>query len=101
MQMGSSRTGREAEGSAFLWFLRIPGSGGRLGDGEKPPLARHALQLGRAAVGELDPGADDEVLDGARDEHLTGLRAGADSRADVDRHAANVVAAALALAGVE
>jgi Plasmid pRiA4b ORF-3-like protein len=38
--------------------------------GEQPPVARHALQLVTAAVGELDPRAHDKILDGARNEHL-------------------------------
>ena len=36
------------------------------------PFAGHALQLVRAAVLELEARAGDEVLDGARDEHLAG-----------------------------
>ena len=45
-----------------------------------------------AARLELDLRADDEVLDGAGDEHLAGLGQGADPGADVDRDAGDVVA---------
>jgi hypothetical protein len=41
-----------------------------LGDREQPPFARHALQLMDAAILELDTGADHQVPDSARDEHL-------------------------------
>jgi hypothetical protein len=34
-----------------------------LGHREQPPLARHGLELVDAAVGELDPRADHEILD--------------------------------------
>src|SRR5262249_39540859 len=61
----------------------------------------HAFERVLAAVGEVDPGADDEVLDGAGDEHLTRLRERADARADVDREPADVIADRLALAGVQ
>ena len=65
------------------------------------PLAGHALELVDAAVVEVDAGAGDEILDGARDEHLArpGLRG--DARADVDGDAGDLVVAELALARVQ
>ena len=41
----------------------------------------HALELVLAAILERDPGAGDEVLDGAGDEHLAGRRLRRDARA--------------------
>ena len=46
-------------------------------------VSRNALQLVLAALLELDAGAGDEVLDGARDEHLARSRPAGDPRADV------------------
>lgn len=43
----------------------------------------------------------DEVPDGARDEHIVRPGEGADPRADVDGHTADVVTDELALAGVQ
>ncbi len=40
------------------------------GDGEQTPLARDALEREEAAFLEVDPRAGDQVLDGARHEHL-------------------------------
>src|SRR3954470_3462762 len=68
---------------------------------EQAPLAGHALELVRAAVGELEAGADHEVLDRAGDEHLAGRGLGADASADVHGHAADVVSHHLDLAGVQ
>src|SRR5215217_7298918 len=59
------------------------GSSGIL-DSVEAPLARNAFQLGRAALGERDPGSGDEVAHGLRDEHLAGRRARGDARADGD-----------------
>ena len=44
----------------------------------KAPLAGDALELVLAAVFEGQPGAGDQILDGARDEHLAGLGIGSD-----------------------
>src|SRR6185437_4348242 len=52
-------------------------------DREQPPLARNALELSGAAIVEGDARAGDEVLDGARDDHLAGARLGCDPRADM------------------
>jgi hypothetical protein len=69
---------------------------------QTPPARRRApLQRVGAARLEVDLGADDEVLDRAGDEHLAGVREGADPRADIDRDPGYVVAADLALAGVQ
>ena len=72
-----------------------------LGDGEEAPLAGGALQGVRAAVVELEAGADDQLAHGAGDEQLAGVGQGADPGADVDRHPADVVADQLDLAGVD
>jgi hypothetical protein len=54
-----------------------------------------------AAVLEPQPRPDDEVLDGARREHLAGPCARHHPRADVDGDPGHVVANELALAGVQ
>ena len=72
-----------------------------LSTAKRLPLAGDALELLGAAVRKRDTRADDEVLDGARDEHLVRAGERADPRADVDGHAADVVADELALAGVQ
>ena len=45
-------------------------------DGVEPPLAGHALQRGRAAILELEPGAGDQIAHRARDQHLARRRPG-------------------------
>src|SRR3954454_19983263 len=80
---------------------RPPSGGTRLLDREEPPLTRRALQLVGAAFGELEARTDDELADGAGDEDLAGAGEGADAGADVDRHAADVVADQLDLPGVD
>ena len=52
---------------------------------KEPPFLRHALQRVQAAVGESEPRPGDEVLDGARDEHLAGAGLGEHALADVHR----------------
>src|ERR1044072_9823603 len=54
--------------------LSRPEGSGPSADAEQAPLARDAAQFARAAVGEVDPRPGHEVLDGARDEHLAGVR---------------------------
>src|SRR6266536_3596783 len=54
-----------------------------------------------AALLELQARTRDQVAHGARDEHLVGIRQGADPRRDVNRHPADVVAHHLTLAGVK
>ena len=49
------------------------------------PFLRHALQRVQSAVGESEPRSGDEVLDGAREEHLAGARLGEHALADVHR----------------
>src|SRR5712691_10068887 len=60
-------------------------------DRVKPPFAGHALQLARTAVAERDARAHNEILDGARHEHLVGARERTDASADVDGHPGDVV----------
>ena len=50
---------------------------------EESPFLRDAFQHVQAAVGETEPRAGDEVLDGARDEHLAGVGLGEHALADV------------------
>src|SRR4029453_9521236 len=69
--------------------------------GKEPPLARDTLELLGAAVRKRDTRADDKALAGAGDEPLVRPGECADPRADVDGHAADVVADELALAGVQ
>src|SRR5215204_2160340 len=75
----------------------------KLGSDRRPevPLAGDPLQHLGAAVVEAEVRTDDEVLDRARDEHLARPGQRADSRADVDADAGDIVAAALDLAGVQ
>ena len=54
-----------------------------------------------AAVVEREAGADDEVLDRARDEDLAGAGERCDACGDVDREAGDVVALDLDLSDVE
>ena len=70
-------------------------------NGEEVPLAGDALELVLAAIVELEAGADDEVLDRARDEDLAGAGERRDPCADVDREAGDVVRLDLDLADVE
>src|SRR5215213_4173722 len=71
------------------------------GDSIDRPGPRNALQLVLAAGLEGDPGAGDEVLDGARHEHLPGRCARRDARAHVDGEARRLAVDQLALAGVD
>ena len=65
------------------------------------PLARHALELVRAAVFELEARAGDEVPDGARSEHLACARQRRHAGARVDGDAADFRTGELELAGVQ
>src|SRR6516164_8838638 len=75
-------------------------TGSRSGHGEELPLAGDALELVDAVLGELDTGADHEILDGARDEHLARASEPADASSQVYAYAADVIAHHLALASV-
>src|SRR5207244_1227804 len=57
-------------------------------------------ELAAATLAELEARADNEVLDGARDEHIARLGRRHDARRDVQRHAAGLPSCDLALAGV-
>src|SRR3954453_24077802 len=70
-------------------------------DGEEPPLAGDALQLVQPAVLELDARAGNEVLHGARHQHLPGRRLRGDTGAGVDRDSADVTVVYLAFPGVK
>jgi hypothetical protein len=65
------------------------------------PLAGDAFELVYSAVVERQPGAADEVANGAGNEDLGGSSERADAGADVDCDAADVVAHLLHLAGME
>lgn len=54
-----------------------------------------------AAIGELEPGAHDEILDRARDEHLARPCEGSDARSDVDGDPFDARLGELDLAGVQ
>ena len=54
-----------------------------------------------AAIFELDSRAGDQVLDGARNEHLARLGEGGDARPDVNGDAARFAVNELALAAVQ
>src|SRR5829696_1681342 len=81
--------------------LRGRAAGRAVGYREQAPLARYALERMRTALLEVDPGADDEFADGARDQDLAGAGERRHARADVHRHAGHVVAHDLDLAGVD
>src|SRR5258708_1594620 len=65
------------------------------------PRLANPLQLAHAAVGELEPGSGDEILDGARGQDLAGLGERANASRQVDRDAAYVLADQLDLAAVQ
>src|SRR5919197_3887134 len=67
----------------------------------EPPRAGDALQLVLAALLEVDPGAGDEVANGARDEHLARPGERRHARAGVHGDPAHLPVRQLALAGVE
>jgi hypothetical protein len=73
-----------------MWLSRA----GRLSrfSGEDSPLVGDAFQRSRPAVGELDAGTGDEVLNGRGDEYLPRPRERADTRADVHRDTREVIA---------
>ena len=73
----------------------------RLPNGKKPPLVRHALEGMLAAVLELEPRAGGEVLDGARDEHLSGRRFCQHALAEVHGDPCDPLVKDLDLAGVQ
>src|SRR5438067_13862770 len=62
------------------------------------PRPRQAGELARAAFGNLQAGADDEVLDGAGDEHLARLRSRHHAGGDMQGVAAVLAARDLAFA---
>src|SRR6266540_4306667 len=78
-----------------------PGNDSGAGHSVEAPIAGYSLEGVRSAVLELDPRPHHQILDGARDEHLSGRGLGAHTGTDVDSHAGNVIPMQLALAGVE
>jgi hypothetical protein len=68
---------------------------------EEPPFAGNAFQLADAAILERNPRAGDEILDGARNEHLSGLRLRRNAGADVDGDARHLAVDELAFARVQ
>ena len=70
-------------------------------DSKYTPFAGHTLERFAAAVIEAQSGAYDQVLDGARHQHLAGVGERRDPRADMNGDAANIVADDFALAGME
>ena len=59
------------------------------------PLSRNAADLLGAASGESQLAADDQIADGARDEHLPGTGHTHDAGGEVNREAGDVLTAAL------
>jgi len=55
--------------------------------GEESPLVRHAAEDVKAAIPEAQPGARDQILDGAGDENLAGVGEGGDPRPDLNGNA--------------
>src|SRR5262245_19018183 len=84
--------GPTADGSAA-----VVASGGS----EQPPLAVDTLEGMAAPLLEAQPGADHEVLHGARDQDFAGPRLGHDASADVYGDSADVFSHADALARVQ
>jgi Transposase DDE domain len=71
-------------------------------DGKDSPRFGHAFEFVLAAVGKGPAGADDEVANGAADEHLARPREAADACADVNGDPADVtVGEQFALASVQ
>jgi precorrin-3B synthase len=79
-------------------FAEIPLCGR---DGEEVPLAGYALELVSPAIVELEPRSDHEVAQRAGDEHVVRPGQCAHTCPDMYRDPADVVAADLALAGVQ
>src|SRR5919106_5109232 len=76
----------------------VPSASG-LSSVELPPTW-DALQFVLASVDETQPGAGDEIGDGARGEHLSRVGEVADAGAEMHGDPAEIVASALALTGV-
>ena len=71
-------------------------------DREDPPGSGDAFELVLSSIGKGLIGADDEVPDGAADQHVARPGEAADARTDVNREAADVVIREqLELAGVQ
>src|SRR5687767_14330216 len=68
-------------------------------DGEQPPRSGHTLELVLTAVVELDAGTNNQISHRRGHEHLAGAGEGRHPGADVHRHAGDVGATALDLAG--
>jgi hypothetical protein len=85
----------------------VPGNPGRSGhccsdvDGVQLPLVGNALECMGPSVVELDPRTDDQVLDGARTNDLTGFGCGHDARGQVHRDTTDVTVAKLDLTSVK
>jgi hypothetical protein len=65
------------------------------------PLAGHALEAVEPAILELQAGSGDQVLHGARDQHLTGRRLRRYPGPDVNGDASDLAVHDLALTRVE
>ena len=69
-------------------------------DRQEAPFASDAGERPAPAIGELEPGAGDEILDRLRDEHLPGGSLGSDAGGDVQSDPAHPPIGDLDLAGV-
>jgi len=65
------------------------------------PFAGDAFEAMRAAIGELKPGARDQILHRARNHHLIGLRERCHPSTDVHREPDDIAALQLAFAGMK
>ena len=71
---------------------------GHVDDRQQAPFAGDAGERPPAAVGEFEPGARDEVVDGLGHEHLARCGLGGDSLRDLNGDAANAIASDFNLA---
>src|SRR5947207_14996610 len=68
---------------------------------EQPPVSRYPLEVMRASIRELAPGARNQILDRARNEHFARLRQGSDAGRDMYGGAADMVLNDLTLPSVQ
>ena len=98
---GIRRAGRE-RGDRRLHLAHRTGIGAPVaGDREEMPLVGHTLQRVSPAVDELDARPEHQLTNGARHQDLTGTGCGNDTGGNIHRDPREIVAASVALAGVD